>query len=127
MRKWEKTFPEEIWEEFGRLTNWKGSVTKRPKYWGRLVMDLVYEYLDPDVAEWLKENTPTPRHGQNYHQWLTSQYGLRKLIEHIWMLIGIARTCRDIRELKDKMAEMYGRVPVQYTLYLPMPSARTDH
>jgi hypothetical protein len=60
-----------------------------------------------------------PRHGQNYHQWLSSQYGLRKLTEHIWMVIGIAKTCSSMIELKDKMAQMYGKVPVQYTMYLP--------
>jgi hypothetical protein len=119
MRKWEPTFPNELWIEFGRLTNWKGSVTKRPKYWGKLVMELVYEYLDPDVAQWLRENAPKPRHGQNYHQWLTSQYGLRKLVEHIWKLIGVASQCNDMRELKNRMASLHGRVPVQYTLYLP--------
>src|SRR4030095_14182896 len=111
--------PDELWLEFGRLTNWKGSVTKRPKYWGYLVMDLVYEYLDSDVAQWLKENAPKPKHGQNYHLWLTSQYGLKKLVEHIWMLVGIARTCQTMGELKRRMAEIFGRIPVQYTLYLP--------
>lgn len=119
MRKWEKTFPDELWLEFGRLTNWKGAVTKRPKYWGKLVMELVYEYLDPDVAKWLKENAPKPIHGQNYHLWLTSQFGLKKLVEHIWMVIGIAKTCTTMKELRDKMAIMNGRVPVQFTLYLP--------
>jgi hypothetical protein len=44
-------------------------------------MELVYEYLDKDVAKWLKENAPEPRHGQNYHQWLSGQYGLKKLVE----------------------------------------------
>jgi hypothetical protein len=119
MRKWEKTFPDELWVEFGRLTNWKGAVTKRPKYWGKLVMELVYDYLDPDVAKWLKANAPSPVHGQNYHQWLSSQYGLKKLVEHIWMVIGIAKTCSTMKDLRDKMAEMNGRVPVQFTLYLP--------
>lgn len=119
MRKWEKTFPDELWIEFGRLTNWTGAVTKRPKYWGKLVMELVYEYLDKDVAAWLKSNAPKPMYGQNYHQWLSSQYGLKKLVEHIWMVIGIAKTCTTMKELRDKMAAMYGRVPVQYTLYLP--------
>jgi hypothetical protein len=119
MRPWERTFPDELWKEFGRLTAWKGAVSHRPKYWGKLVMDLIYDYLDPDVAKWLKENAPAPRHGQNYHQWLTSQYGLRKLVEHIWVVVGIAKTCKDLPELKQKMAELYGRMPVQYTLYLP--------
>jgi len=39
------------------------------------------------------------------------QYGLKKAIEHNWMVIGIAKTCRSMPELKDKMAEMYGKVP----------------
>jgi len=123
MRKWEKTFPDELWKEFGRLTGWKGSVTQRPKYWGKLVTELVYEYLDPDVAKWLKDNVPQPQKGQNWHQYLSGQYGLRKMIEHIWMLIGISSTCRNINELFDRMAERYGRIPVQYRLYLPPPKS----
>lgn len=122
MRRWEKTFPDELWKEFGRLTGWSHSVTHRPKYWGHLVMELVYEYLDTDVAKWLRENAPAPQRGQNYHQWLTSQYGLRKLVEHIWKLIGIAKTCSSLSELKDKMAELHGRQPIQYRFYLPFPN-----
>jgi len=119
MRKWEKTFPDELWMEFGRLTGWSRSVTKRPNYWGILVNELVYHYLDDDVFQWLKENAPAPRKGQNYHQWLTSQYGLKKLVEHIWKLIGIAQTCQNMTELKDRMAELNGHQPFQLRLYLP--------
>ena len=119
MRKWEKTFPDELWKEFARLTNWKGSVTQRPKYWGKLVMELVYGYLDPDVARWLKKNAPKPRSGANYHQWLSTQYGLKRLVEHMWMLVGMASACHDMAELRQKMAEKYGRQPIQFTLYLP--------
>jgi hypothetical protein len=119
MRDWEKTFPNDLWVEFGRLTNWKGSVTQRPKYWGHLVTELVYGYLDADVCRWLKNNHPQPRHGRNWHQWLSEQYGLQKLVQHIYILIGVAKTCHDMRELKEKMAEMYGKSGVQLTLYLP--------
>jgi hypothetical protein len=121
MRKWEPTFPNELWVEFARLTNWRGTVTKRPKYWGKLVMELVYHYLDKDVARWLKENAPAPRHGQNYHQWLSAQFGLKKLVEHIWTLIGVARTCETMFELREKMAALNGRTMVQ--LFLPVPNA----
>jgi len=102
--------------EFGRLTNWKGTVTQRPKYWGKLVMDLIYQYLDSDVAQWLRENAPKPRHGQNYHQWLSSQYGLKKLVEHIWKVIGIASQCHDIDELKNRMSALHGKAPLQRML-----------
>jgi len=126
MRDWEKTFPDELWQEFGRLTNWKGSVTQRPKYWGHLVTELVYTYLDADVCKWLKDNKPQPQHGRNWHQWLNDQYGLRKLTQHIYTLIGVAKTCHTMRELRDKMAEMYGKSPVQLTLYLPTNRSLTS-
>jgi len=122
MRKWEKTFPDDLWKEFARLTNWKGTVTQRPKYWGKLVMELVYGYLDKDVAKWLKDNAPEPRHGQNYHQWLSGQFGLKKLVEHIWMLIGVSRTCENMVELRQRMAELNGRTMVQLMLPLPKPT-----
>jgi hypothetical protein len=122
MRKWEPTFPNELWKEFGRLTNWQGSITSRPKYWGKLVMELVYGYLDPDVADWLKKNAPRPRHGQNYHQWLTSQYGLKRLMEHLWMLVGMARACASMRELRERMAEQYGQQEFQLSLFAPPPA-----
>ncbi|MBU1174009.1 MAG: hypothetical protein KKH72_01300 [Alphaproteobacteria bacterium] len=121
MRPWEKTFPDELWIQFGRLTRWKGPIHERPKYWGKLVMELVYGYLDTDVADWLKGHAPEPKHGRNYHQWLSGQYGLRKLTEHIWMLIGLASACQDMPELRRRMAEKFGREGVQLTLYLPMP------
>lgn len=119
MRKWERTFPNELWVEFGRLTRWAGTVNQRPLYWGKLVMELVYDYLDKDVADWLRKNAPKPRHGQNYHQWLTAQYGLKKLVEHIWMLIGMASACTTMRELRERMAEKFGRQSLQLTLYVP--------
>ncbi|HAG97383.1 MAG TPA: hypothetical protein DCL75_00575 [Ktedonobacter sp.] len=122
MRKWEHTFPEELWREFGRLTHWKGSLVQRPKYWGRLVMGLIYDYLDPDVSDWLRKNNPKPQKGQNHYQWLTGQYGLKKLTEHIWKVVGMAQACNSMRELQTKMAEIYGRQPVQETLFLPPPT-----
>jgi hypothetical protein len=121
MRAWERTFPDELWKEFGRLTNWDGPIHSRPKYWGKLIMELVYGYLDPDVAKWLKANAPKPQKGQNYHQWLTSQYGLKKLMEHIWILIGIASTCDNMENLRERMAERYGLHRVQLSLFVPAP------
>jgi hypothetical protein len=124
MRKWESTFPDELWREFGRLTNWSGPIMHRPKYWGKLVMELIYGYLDPDVAKWLKEHNPKPQKGRNHHQWLSSQFGLQKLTEHIWMVIGLAKACESMPELKARMAEIYGLHPVQLTLYVPPPNVR---
>jgi hypothetical protein len=122
MRKWDRTFPEELWREFGRLTNWQGSLVQRPKYWGRLVMELIYDYLEPDVADWLRKNNPKPQKGQNHHQWLSEQYGLKKLTEHIWKVIGMGLACNTMQELRMKMAEVHGRQPIQEYLFLPPPT-----
>jgi hypothetical protein len=122
MRPWERTFPIELWIEFGRLTNWKGPLAQRPKYWGKLVMELIYDNLDPDVSEWLKTHAPEPKNGRNYHQWLTSQYGLKKLIEIIWMTIGMAKACMSMRELRERMAMQFGKQAVQLSLFMPIPA-----
>ena len=116
LREWEKTFPDELWEEFGRLTGWAGSLHQRPKYWGKLVLELIYDALDPDVAEYLKENKPTPRHGQNYHQWFTSDYGIKKLVTHIHQITGIAKTCNTMDELRHKVALYYKKDPLQLAI-----------
>ena len=58
LRAWEKTFPDELWEEFGRLTKWQGKLHNRPKWWGKLVLELIYNALDPDIAEHLKNGSP---------------------------------------------------------------------
>ncbi|MDQ2900950.1 MAG: hypothetical protein M3Y07_14300, partial [Acidobacteriota bacterium] len=54
-----------------------------------------------------------PIHGQNYFQWMSEQYGLKRLIEHIWKVVGIASTCPDgdMAGLRRKMEELYGKAP----------------
>jgi hypothetical protein len=34
--------------------------------------------------------------------------GLRKLVEHIWKVVGIARTCLTMDELRREMQRLYG-------------------
>jgi hypothetical protein len=126
LRKWENTFPDELWREFARLTRWPGTLHNRPTYWGKLVMELVYGYLDQDVCDWLRKNAPQPLKGQNYHQWLSGQYGLKRLNEHIWMLIGIAKTCTTMSDLQRLMAERFGAEMLQLSLYLRLPAAKME-
>lgn len=119
MRSWEKTFPDDLWIEFARLTQWDGQPTKnRPRYWGYLVMDLIYRYLDPDIAQYIKENKPKPQKGQNYHQWFNEDVGMKRLVEHINRVIGMAQGCETMEELKNKMHHRYGGVPIQLELFM---------
>lgn len=119
LREWEKTFPDELWEEFGRLTRWQGSLHLRPKWWGKLVLELIYDALDPDIAKHLRVHKPPPRHGQNYHQWLTEDIGLKALITHIHQVIGISKTCDTMDELREKIAHYYNKQPMQLAMHIP--------
>lgn len=119
LRDWEKTFPDELWEEFGRLTNWQGSLHSRPKWWGKLVLELIYDTLDPDVAKYLRENKPPP--GVRWHRQLTENVGVRQLVSRCYEIVGMAKVCGDIRELREKVALHYGKQIVQLTLSLPKP------
>ena len=80
-------------------------------------MELIYNALDADVAEYLKENKPPPVHKQNYHQWLSGHYGLKKLITHIYEIIGMAKTCGTIKELQEKVAYHYRGKPFPLRLF----------
>lgn len=119
MRGWEKTFPDDLWIQFARLTHWAGTPLKnRPRHWGYFVMDLIYRSLDPDVAKYLKEHKPEPKKGQNYHQWFNEDYGVRKLREHINRIVGMAQAADSIEELKKKVAFYYKKEPLQLEVFL---------
>lgn len=118
-RDWEKTFPDALWEEFGRLTGWSAPLHSRPKWWGKLVIELIYDTLDPDVAEYLK--THKPEAGVHWHRQLTENLGVRQLVSRCYEVIGMAKTCHNMKELRQKVAEHYGKKPVQFTLYLQDP------
>lgn len=116
LRAWEKTFPDELWEEFGRLTGWETPLQTRPKWWGKLVIELIYDTLDADVAEYLKNNKPPA--GVHWHRQLTENLGVRQLVSRCWEVIGMAKTCDDIHELRQRVAQHYGKKPMQYVMYL---------
>lgn len=115
LRAWEKTFPDELWEEFGRLTNWSGALTSRPKYWGKLVIELVYDTLDPDVAAYLRENRPPA--GVKWHQNLTENYGIRQLVSRCYEIVGLAKSCRTMSELRKKVSHHYGKQAMLFNVY----------
>ena len=109
--------PADVTEDNRALAGWEGNLNGRPKWWGKLVA------LDPDVAEYLKNNKPPP--GVRWHRQLTENISIRGLVSRCYEVIGMAKECRDMRELRDKVARHYGRQVVQFNLSLPMPPEAT--
>jgi hypothetical protein len=108
LRPWEKTFPDKFWAELGRLTNWT-NLKLRPKYWGKLVNEFVYEALDRDIAKYLQEHKPPKYTGQRYFQWLHEDRGVKALLEHIWTLIGLAKACNNINEFRYEVNRNFSK------------------
>lgn len=115
LRAWEKTFPDELWEEFGRLTNWQGSLNSRPKYWGKLVIELIYDTLGPEVAKYLRENRPPP--GIHWHRQLTEDTGVRALVSRCYEVVGLAKSCETMGELRRKVAHHYGTQQLLFNVF----------
>lgn len=109
MRPWQKTFPDELWAEFARLTGREIDGSQRPQYWGKLVNEFIYGYLDADVKNWLRDNAPKSTAGKRYHQHFNEQFGLKRLTEHMWLVIGTARSSFSIKDLRNRLELQFNR------------------
>lgn len=120
-RPWEKTFTDRLWTEFARLTRYEGDPFKnRPLYWGKLVRDLVYIAIDRDLYASLKSKKGLGN--GKLHQELSKELGLKVLTSHIEQIIGIARVCDNIIELKNIVDEHYSQSSVHTNLKLYLAS-----
>lgn len=112
LQKWALMFPEEFWLELARLEGIRYSARHRPLRWGKYVMTFVYDALDKDIANVLREVNPNPRHRRNHHQWLTPETGRRELNNQIQRVIAIMRVCDDMDEFKKKFKKAFAKVRV---------------
>ena len=116
-RSWEKTFSDKLWIEFARLTRFQGDpLVNRPQYWGYLVKELIYMSLDSELYSILKEKKGATN--SKLHQNLKKELGIKILTSHIDEIVGIAKVCDNVIELKNIVKERYSREAVQTNLKL---------
>lgn len=82
--KWVKTFPDEFYHHIFRLKGWTPSdiANRRPKIFGKITNDLVYERMPANVLKHLQELNPKDEKGRRKDknfQWLTSDIGSPEL------------------------------------------------
>lgn len=82
-------------------------------YWGKLVNEFIYDCVDQDLSDYLKKNKPLKPTHIKYHQWLNEDRGVKALIQYIWQIIGMARTCFDIKDLRTLVEEEFHKKPLQ--------------
>jgi hypothetical protein len=114
LRPWLKTFPADFYQEMFRLRgmDYTSDSVQRPRYFGLLTNDIVYDRLAPGVLVELKRVNPKDEDGRRKHrhfQWLTSNIGYPKLREHLGAVVATMKLSTDWHDFRAKLDKNYPR------------------
>jgi hypothetical protein len=120
IRRWVRTFPPEFYSEMLRLRGmtYQGAMSgKRPRYFGILTNNLVYDRLAPGVRKELQAKNPAVdgRRKHKHFQWLTTDVGHPKLQQHLISVVSFMRASKawtEFRELLDRALPKYADLPL---------------
>jgi hypothetical protein len=106
--KWTKTFPDEYYRELFKLKSmpYPPKSMKRPQYVGHWTNDIVYSRLAPGVLKKLKETNPRQPSGhraRTFHQYLTRDWGIHELREHLSNVIFLMKSCTKWEDFKRRL------------------------
>jgi hypothetical protein len=110
-----RTFPTDFYQEMFRLRSleYPTADVQRPRYFGILTNDIVYDRLAPGVLEELKKVNPkdeTGRRRSRHFQWLTKNVGYPKLREHLGAVVATMKLSSDWHDFKSKLDKNYPRL-----------------
>jgi len=110
LQKWVRTFPSEFYVEMYRLWGWKwpgGKPSNRRTHAAaRLTNNLIYDRLAPGVRKKLDEKSPKDKKGRRKNklfQWLSDDYGLPALREHLAKVVTLEQVSEGKEEFMDHM------------------------
>lgn len=123
LQPWLRTFPADFYQEMYRLRDmeYPNDTVRRPRYFGLLTNDIVYDRLAPDALKKLKEVNPKQESGRRKHkyfQWLTSNVGYPKLREHLGSVVTIMKLSSDWHDFSAKLNRLHPsyKKPTQLSL-----------
>jgi hypothetical protein len=133
LQPWLKTFPSDFYQEMFRLRgmDYSSDTVQRPRYFGLLTNDIVYDRLAPGVLEELKRVNPKDEVGRRKHrhfQWLTNNRGYPKLREHLGAVVATMRLSADWHDFLAKLDKYYPRQskPTQLSFAYGAEEAQDD-
>jgi len=124
-KKYEVTFPLELYKQWFKLNNWEWkpeNAQKRPGAIAKWTIKLIYKRIAPGLLKQLEIRNPKNEKGYREHkhfQFLTDEIGTPKLREFFGGLIALAKATTTWR----KYIDMVNRVYPEYgeTMFLDFP------
>jgi|HubBroStandDraft_6_1064221.scaffolds.fasta_scaffold43595_2 hypothetical protein len=118
-----RTFPADFYQEMFRLRGmeYPTATVQRPRYFGLLTNDIVYDRLAPGVLDELKKVNPKDESGRRkwkHFRWLTNNLGYPKLREHLGAVVAVMKLSADWHDFRTKLDKLYPRIgkPTQLSL-----------
>src|SRR5262249_16440758 len=123
LQPWVQTFPPDFYRELFRLRglHYPQFSVKRPKYFGHLTNDIVYQRLAPGVLDELRRVTPKDARGRRNHttfQRLRTNIGYPKLREHLGSVVTLMKLSDDYKSFRRRLDQIHPRIGD--TIPLPM-------
>lgn len=109
-----KIIPEAFWAELSRMRGRSPEKTGTPMWWGKLVNWLIYDTLDDDVVDRLRELRDI--HGGKWYQMAYDDPSVDAFRRRAEDVTDIARECRDVIDLRERVAVAFGRDACQMSL-----------
>lgn len=113
MRPWVKTYPVEFFEELCRLRGVEFKTNlQTPRYFGRLINNITYERMLPNLREALKaEKRKANKSGIKMHQFLSEDSGAGLLQKRLIGTIDFMKASRTYEEFIELLDRVYPVVP----------------
>lgn len=103
-REWTLTFPRQFFMQLYRLEGTPPPIPIKtyPKRFGKYVMRFIYDTMDKDIADYLRENNPNPGGKQHHHQ-LLNDFGYKTLSDHLMAVLGIMKASINMERFKENL------------------------
>ena len=108
--KWALRFPEVFFRLLFQMMGWQWNElsTRKPQYIGKLINNLVYERLGPNILHELRERNPANEKGNRaarHHQFFSENVGHPKLQEHLASLMALLRAAGCNRAVFNRLVD----------------------
>lgn len=116
-KKYEVTYPLELYKQIFRLNNWEWkpeNAKKRPGVIGTWTNDLIYKRMAPGLLKELERRNPKNERGNRIHkhfQFLTDEIGEPKLREYFGGILALARANTSWKKFYEMVEKAFPKPP----------------